>query len=100
MLSRARRTTRFLESGSFSSVMASIHSRTERRLALIASAAIILAFRPSFRRMFSSQTSSLLGQCLHPRAMTVLAAPSFPANSSTRAAAIQPGALAVFGFYS
>ena len=96
MMSSARRKTRFLALGSLSNFMASIHSRVDRSLFVMALAAMIFALWLSFSRMFSSQASSLLGQTSHPLAMTFLAATIFPATSSSRAAAIQPGAC--FGF--
>src|SRR5690349_2687006 len=97
MWSSACRITRFLLLGIVSSLIASTHSLTDVLLASIALRAIIFAFGESLlSRMFSSQASSLLGHCVQPLSIVFRAVTLLPANSSSRAAAIQPKAFVGF----
>mmetsp|Transcript_92524 Transcript_92524/g.293430 ORF Transcript_92524/g.293430 Transcript_92524/m.293430 type:complete len:292 (+) Transcript_92524:1433-2308(+) len=91
MNSRALRSTRALACTSCSRLAASIHRRTLCGRDFTALATTALALCGFSRRAASSQTSSLLGQCLQPCAMSWRADCTLPATSSSRAAAIQPG---------
>jgi len=92
MNSRERRMTLFLFLTSVSKDMALNHKRTDCGICLTALAKIILALSTLLRRAASNQTSSLFGHSSQPLEMISLAATILPANSSKRAAAIQPGA--------
>jgi len=89
--SRARRRTTFFDSSAVSSSAARSHSLTLVEMCRMALASTALACSGVASRAASSHTSSLSGHVSHPLAMSVRAIASFPANASTRAAAIHPG---------
>mmetsp|Transcript_22220 Transcript_22220/g.54843 ORF Transcript_22220/g.54843 Transcript_22220/m.54843 type:complete len:281 (+) Transcript_22220:1509-2351(+) len=92
MFSRALRSTRRLRSSSSSSCAARIQIFTDAGSATTPRARMARAFSGVLRRAASIQTSSDFGHASHPFWMNDRAAWSFPASSSRRAAAIQPGA--------
>mmetsp|Transcript_4455 Transcript_4455/g.16309 ORF Transcript_4455/g.16309 Transcript_4455/m.16309 type:complete len:356 (+) Transcript_4455:1268-2335(+) len=94
--SNARRKTRRLRSSSSSSCAACIQIFTEFGSACTPRAKIALPFSGVFKRAASIHTSSFFGHASHPFCINTRACCNFPANSSKRAAAIQPGAC--FGF--
>mmetsp|Transcript_32048 Transcript_32048/g.107904 ORF Transcript_32048/g.107904 Transcript_32048/m.107904 type:complete len:341 (+) Transcript_32048:1640-2662(+) len=95
--SSARLKTFFRRSGSSSNSAALSQTFVEVGSLCTACAKIALAFaEPLCNRAASSQTSSESGHVSQPSWMILRAAMALPAISSTRAAAIQPGAC--FGF--
>mmetsp|Transcript_1273 Transcript_1273/g.4101 ORF Transcript_1273/g.4101 Transcript_1273/m.4101 type:complete len:262 (-) Transcript_1273:749-1534(-) len=95
--SSAFRSTVFFRSGSGSSSAARSQSFVDVGSFPTASASMDRAFAsPLCSRAASSQTSSDSGHVSQPSLMSLRAAMALPAISSTRAAAIQPGAC--FGF--
>ena len=94
--SRALRKTRRLRASSSSRNAACVHRSTFVGSASTARAKIARAVSGGFKRAFSIQTSAFPGHASHPRCAKLRAALIFPASSSRRAAAIQPGAC--FGF--
>mmetsp|Transcript_41909 Transcript_41909/g.94687 ORF Transcript_41909/g.94687 Transcript_41909/m.94687 type:complete len:341 (-) Transcript_41909:969-1991(-) len=89
--SSARRSTVFLRSNSLSSSAACIQILTLCGRWWMALARMVLAFSPDCSRAASSHTSSDSGHVSHPCLISARADTIFPANSSTLAAAIQPG---------
>ena len=90
--SSALRNTRRLRTSSSSNCAARIHSSTLFGNATTALARTARATSGGFRRAFSSHASADVGHASHPLCAKLRAAAIFPASSSRRAAAIQPGA--------
>mmetsp|Transcript_17012 Transcript_17012/g.52735 ORF Transcript_17012/g.52735 Transcript_17012/m.52735 type:complete len:219 (-) Transcript_17012:940-1596(-) len=90
--SSARRSTRRLASASSSSSAARSHNLTLPVMARTPAASTPLAASPACRRLASSHTSSEPGHSSQPRWMMARAEVILPATSSSRAAAIHPGA--------
>mmetsp|Transcript_30356 Transcript_30356/g.116410 ORF Transcript_30356/g.116410 Transcript_30356/m.116410 type:complete len:202 (-) Transcript_30356:571-1176(-) len=91
MISNAFRSTRRLASVASSRADACSQILTLFGMCLTAEARTVFACSGGWRRTASSQTSSDVGHILQPWAISFLAACILPANSSNRAAAIQPG---------
>mmetsp|Transcript_7194 Transcript_7194/g.44643 ORF Transcript_7194/g.44643 Transcript_7194/m.44643 type:complete len:227 (+) Transcript_7194:6124-6804(+) len=91
MCSNALRSTRAFAASSFSRDAALIHSCTLRGIVVTPRARMSAASAGCESLAASSHTSSFCGHASHPFLMRFLAAETFPATSSSLAAAIHPG---------
>mmetsp|Transcript_2990 Transcript_2990/g.8184 ORF Transcript_2990/g.8184 Transcript_2990/m.8184 type:complete len:219 (+) Transcript_2990:144-800(+) len=96
MYSRALRYTRFRLATSSSRSAARSHTVTASGISFTARARIPLALEGGCKRDASSHTSAFRGHARHPRSIILRASASFPAISSSRAAATHPGACVGF----